>query len=148
MNRVAGVWGGVTGGMKSAGGLLKASLGMLKAAVPGTQRDMVKLRLQRFGRRNLPFYRIVAADARSPRDGKCLEYLGTYNPLPNKYGEKVITLNMEVPARAPQTHIWHCSRKGLVLRLTICVAPLPQPIERIHSWQARCTSAAHALLFN
>ena len=102
MNRVAGVWGGLTGGMGKAGGLLKASLGMLKAAVPGTQRDMVKLRLQRFGRRNRPFYRIVAADARSPRDGKCLEYLGTYNPFANIHGEKTVTLNMEVPAAPPE----------------------------------------------
>ena len=40
------------------------------------QRDMVRLRLQRFGVRNNPFYRIVAADSRWPRDGKALEYLG------------------------------------------------------------------------
>ncbi|KAJ1483267.1 ribosomal protein S16 domain-containing protein [Baffinella frigidus] len=95
MNRVAKLWGGVAGGLGAAGGLLNASLGMLKAAVPGTQRDMVKLRLQRFGRRNLPFYRIVAADARHKRDGRCIEYLGTYNPIANKFGEKLVTLNME-----------------------------------------------------
>lgn len=41
----------------------------------------VKLRLQRFGRKQAPFYHIVAADARSPRDGKFLEKIGTYNPL-------------------------------------------------------------------
>ncbi len=41
------------------------------------QRDMVRLRLQRFGVRNNPFYRIVAADARWPRDGKHLELLGS-----------------------------------------------------------------------
>ncbi len=41
------------------------------------QRDMVRLRLQRMGVRNNPFYRIVAADARSPRDGKHLELLGS-----------------------------------------------------------------------
>mmetsp|Transcript_85 Transcript_85/g.143 ORF Transcript_85/g.143 Transcript_85/m.143 type:complete len:128 (-) Transcript_85:126-509(-) len=41
----------------------------------------VRIRLQRFGRRHLPFYRIVAANVRSKRDGKFLEILGTYNPL-------------------------------------------------------------------
>ena len=44
---------------------------------------MVKLRLQRFGAHKKPFYRIVAADSRSPRDGKFLEIVGTYNPITN-----------------------------------------------------------------
>ncbi|MBR3617209.1 MAG: 30S ribosomal protein S16 [Acholeplasmatales bacterium] len=41
---------------------------------------MVKIRLQRFGAHKAPKYRIVAADSRSPRDGKFLEVLGTYIP--------------------------------------------------------------------
>ncbi len=41
----------------------------------------VRLRLQRRGRRKAPFYHIVAADARAPRDGRFIEKLGTYNPL-------------------------------------------------------------------
>ncbi|MBK6932832.1 MAG: 30S ribosomal protein S16 [Saprospirales bacterium] len=41
----------------------------------------VKLRLQRKGRTKAPFYHIVVADARSPRDGRFIEKLGTYNPL-------------------------------------------------------------------
>ncbi len=44
---------------------------------------MVKIRLQRFGAHKAPKYRIVAADSRSPRDGKFLEILGTYNPKAN-----------------------------------------------------------------
>ena len=40
----------------------------------------VKIRLARAGAKKRPFYRIVAADARSPRDGRFLEKLGTYNP--------------------------------------------------------------------
>jgi len=43
----------------------------------------VKLRLQRLGKKRQPFYRIVAADARSPRDGKFIEVVGTYNPRTN-----------------------------------------------------------------
>lgn len=42
---------------------------------------MVKIRLRRVGARNRPMYRIVAADARSPRDGAFIEVIGHYNPL-------------------------------------------------------------------
>jgi small subunit ribosomal protein S16 len=41
---------------------------------------MVKLRLQRFGTKKKPFYRVVAADARKPRDGRYLEIVGLYDP--------------------------------------------------------------------
>ena len=41
----------------------------------------VKLRLKRMGAKQKPFYRIVAADARSPRDGRFIETIGTYNPV-------------------------------------------------------------------
>lgn len=41
----------------------------------------VKLRLKRMGAKKRPFYRLVAADSRSPRDGKFIETIGTYNPL-------------------------------------------------------------------
>ena len=41
----------------------------------------VKLRLKRLGAKKRPFYRIVAADSRSPRDGKFIEVVGTYNPI-------------------------------------------------------------------
>ena len=41
----------------------------------------VKIRLKRMGSKNRPFYRIVVADSRSPRDGRFIETVGTYNPL-------------------------------------------------------------------
>ena len=41
---------------------------------------MVKIRLRRMGAKKAPFYRIVVADARSPRDGRCIEEIGTYDP--------------------------------------------------------------------
>lgn len=44
---------------------------------------MVKMRLKRIGAKKKPFYRIIIADARSPRDGKFIEQIGTYNPLAN-----------------------------------------------------------------
>ena len=42
---------------------------------------MVKIRLQRQGKKKAPFYHIVVADSRSPRDGKIIEKVGTYNPM-------------------------------------------------------------------
>ncbi|MBP3255787.1 MAG: 30S ribosomal protein S16 [Clostridia bacterium] len=42
---------------------------------------MVKIRLQRQGAKGAPFYHIVVADSRSPRDGKIIEQIGTYNPM-------------------------------------------------------------------
>ena len=41
----------------------------------------VKIRLKRMGARKAPFYRVVVADSRSPRDGRFIETIGTYNPL-------------------------------------------------------------------
>ena len=42
---------------------------------------MVKMRLQRVGKKKAPFYHIVVADSKSPRDGKIIEQIGTYNPM-------------------------------------------------------------------
>ncbi len=42
---------------------------------------MVKIRLQREGAKKAPFYHIVVADSRSPRDGRIIEQIGTYNPM-------------------------------------------------------------------
>ena len=52
----------------------------------------VRIRLKRIGTKNKPVFRIVVADGRSPRDGKCLEELGTY--LPQKK-ENNFTLDLE-----------------------------------------------------
>ena len=41
---------------------------------------MVKIRLRRMGAKKAPYYRVVVADSRDPRDGKCIEEIGTYNP--------------------------------------------------------------------
>ena len=44
---------------------------------------MVKIRLKRVGKKNAPFYHVVVADSRSPRDGKIIEQIGTYDPMTN-----------------------------------------------------------------
>ena len=52
----------------------------------------VKLRLKRMGSKKAPFYRIVAADSRSPRDGRIIDTVGTYNPTKNP---AEVTVNAE-----------------------------------------------------
>ena len=59
---------------------------------------MVKIRLRRMGAKKAPFYRIVVADSRFPRDGRCIEEIGTYNPLTNP-------ATVEVDAEKAQTWI-------------------------------------------
>ena len=53
---------------------------------------MVKIRLQRQGAKKAPFYHIVVADSRSPRDGRIIEQIGTYDPMANP---AIINVNKE-----------------------------------------------------
>ena len=53
---------------------------------------MVKIRLRRMGAKKAPYYRIIVADSRSPRDGRCIEEIGTYNPMTEP---AVITVDAE-----------------------------------------------------
>ena len=55
----------------------------------------MKIRLARGGSKKRPFYRIVAADSRMPRDGRYVEKLGTYNPLLPKDSEDRVKMNLE-----------------------------------------------------
>lgn len=55
----------------------------------------MKIRLARGGSKKRPFYRIVAADSRMPRDGRYVERLGTYNPLLPKDSEDRVKMDME-----------------------------------------------------
>ena len=52
---------------------------------------MVKIRLRRMGAKKTPFYRVIVADSRSPRDGRFIEELGTYNPLTDPAEIKIDT---------------------------------------------------------
>ncbi|WP_421725961.1 30S ribosomal protein S16 [Bauldia sp.] len=55
----------------------------------------LKLRLARAGAKKRPFYRIVVADSRSPRDGRFIEIVGTYNPMLPKDDENRVTMKVE-----------------------------------------------------
>ena len=52
---------------------------------------MVKIRLQRVGKKKAPFYHIVVADSRSPRDGRIIEQIGTFDPM-----TKPSTINLDI----------------------------------------------------
>ena len=55
----------------------------------------MKIRLARAGSKKRPFYRVVAADSRMPRDGRFIEKLGTYNPLLAKDSEERVKMDMD-----------------------------------------------------
>ena len=92
---------------------------------------VVRIRLSRFGCKNKPFYRVMAADSRSPRDGKHLEVLGYYNPLPGSLSPSVselstrflflffIMLSMEMNVLANLSSFWNVILIviGLLMRL-------------------------------
>ena len=66
----------------------------------------VRIRLARQGRRKQPIYRIVVADSRSPRDGRFLEVIGSYNPQNNdevRFDEERLNSWMEKGARPSET---------------------------------------------
>ena len=59
----------------------------------------LKIRMARGGAKKRPFYRIVVADSRSPRDGRFIEKIGTYNPMLPKDGQRV-TIDLERRSQA------------------------------------------------
>ncbi|MCD6363235.1 MAG: 30S ribosomal protein S16 [Synergistetes bacterium] len=78
---------------------------------------MVRIRLMRMGAKKKPFYRLVVADARAPRDGKFIEILGYYNPLPEppviKVNEERALLWLERGAQPSETAKSLLSRVGV-----------------------------------
>ncbi len=56
---------------------------------------MLKIRLSRGGRKNVPFYRILVTNSTSPRDSKFLQKVGTYNPLLGETDEKRVTIDKD-----------------------------------------------------
>lgn len=81
----------------------------------------VKLRLKRMGSKQSPFYRIVAADSRYPRDGRIIEALGYYNPTKNpaevKLDEEVAMKWLKNGAQPSDTVRDILSKHGIMKRL-------------------------------
>ncbi len=80
----------------------------------------VKLRLKRMGAKKRPFYRIVAADSRSPRDGRFIETVGTYNPLTSpqeiKIDEELVMKWLKNGATPTDTVRSLLSKKGIMAK--------------------------------
>ncbi|MEO8210825.1 MAG: 30S ribosomal protein S16 [bacterium] len=84
---------------------------------------MVKLRLKRMGKRHYPIYKIVAADSRSPRDGRFIESVGTYNPNldPMEVTLKEVRVKywLNVGAQPTDTVRNLLKREGLIIKLRL-----------------------------
>lgn len=80
----------------------------------------VKLRLRRMGKKKQPIYKIVAADSRSPRDGKFIEAVGLYNPLTNPHtvqiNEDRVQAWLDKGAQPTLTVKSLLSKKGILLK--------------------------------
>jgi len=101
----------------------------------------VKLRLRRMGKKKQPIYKIVAADARSPRDGKFLEAVGIYNPLTNPHTidvkEDRVNYWLNVGAQPTDTVKSLLSQKGIILKRDIARRKLSEEKAQteIENWQ-------------
>lgn len=101
----------------------------------------VKLRLRRMGKKKQPIYKVVAADSRSPRDGKFLEAIGLYNPLTNpstidiKEDRAMYWLN--VGAQPTNTVKSLLSKKGILLKRDLQKRGLPEEKirEELEKWE-------------
>ena len=108
----------------------------------------VKLRLRRMGKKKQPIYKVVAADARSPRDGKFLEAVGIYNPLtkPHTIDLKEDRVNYWLDNGAQPTDTVKSlhSQKGINLKRDIAKRKLSDEKAEalLKSWQAAKEAAA------
>ncbi len=90
----------------------------------------VKLRLRRMGKKKQPIYKVVAADARSPRDGRFLETVGLYNPLTQPHTidlkEERVMYWLSAGAQPTTTVKNLLSQKGLLLKRHLAKKGLPE----------------------
>lgn len=107
----------------------------------------VKLRLRRMGKKKQPIYKIVAADARSPRDGKFLESLGFYNPLTNPHSidikEDRVNYWLDNGAQPTNTVKSLLSQKGITLKRDFVKRKFSEEKiqEGLKSWEAKKEAA-------
>jgi len=90
----------------------------------------VKLRLRRMGKKKQPIYKVVAADSRSPRDGKFLEAIGLYNPLTDPHTVEIkedrAMYWLNVGAQPTFTVKSLLKQKGLLLKRELLLKGLPE----------------------
>lgn len=101
----------------------------------------VKLRLRRMGKKKQPIYKLVAADERSPRDGKFIEAVGMYNPLTNPHTfdlkEDRVNYWLGVGAQPTDTVKSLLRQKGIILKRELASKGLDEEKIRseMESWQ-------------
>jgi small subunit ribosomal protein S16 len=101
----------------------------------------VKLRLRRMGKKKQPIYKVVAADARSPRDGKFLEAVGVYNPLTKPHtvelNEDRVMYWLNNGAQPTDTVKSLLRQKGITLKKELIKKKLPEEKiqEELENWQ-------------
>ena len=78
----------------------------------------VKMRLRRMGQKKAPFYRVVVADARSPRDGRFIEEIGTYDP---NQDPSVIKFDEEAAKKLSLIHISEPTRRTPISYAVFCL---------------------------
>lgn len=116
----------------------------------------VRIRLSRGGSKKRPFYKVVAADQRSPRDGRFIEKLGTYNPmLPKDHAERFVINEERVKywlgcgAEATDRVYLMLANLGLVEKKAYSVqpqksAPKAKAVERMKEKEEKAAAAAEA----
>ena len=116
----------------------------------------VRIRLSRGGSKKRPFYRIVAADQRAPRDGRFIEKLGTYNPmLPQDHAERLVVDAEKVKAWIAKGAQPTERLQKLFANIGLCAAPAlkAQPkksapkakaVERMKEKEEKARAAAEA----
>ena len=116
----------------------------------------VRIRLSRGGSKKRPFYRIVAADQRAPRDGRFIEKLGTYNPLlPKDHAERLVVDQEKVVAWIKKGAQPTERLQKLFAGLGLCAAPVireqtkksaprPKTVERMKEKEEKARAAAEA----
>ncbi|MCC6550080.1 MAG: 30S ribosomal protein S16 [Ignavibacteriaceae bacterium] len=108
----------------------------------------VKLRLRRMGKKRQPYYKLVAADSRSPRDGKFLEAVGIYNPMTQPHqleiSEDAAIKWLQNGAQPTDTVKSLLSQKGIMLKYDLLKRGLtPEAIEaEVANWQRLKEAAA------
>ena len=90
----------------------------------------LKIRLARGGAKKRPFYRIVVADSRSPRDGRFIEKIGTYNPMLDKSHPERVTLMDRAHQALAERRRAADRRVARFLGEAGCSAPKPAPTRR------------------
>jgi len=118
---------------------------------------MLKIRLARGGAKNRPYYRIVVSNVRSPRDGRFLEKVGTYNPLLSKEDANRVTLQedrikhwLSIGAQPTERVALFLGKAGIIEMpkytvKTVKANPKPKTLERIKDRDEKATKKAAAV---